>query len=166
MMSSPSVMRRLASISLIISASGIAFAQEPVPKVSDDYADAIAEAQADLDAGRIVDGLRKLEATGKCRRGFEYDYLAARAKAAPDSVAEGESTLELWSLADIERKFVANVGERYNFGEGLTFSPHGDLVATGGMFDICLYDARTGKQTHSMKHASYTMGLEFSPDGA
>jgi len=88
---------------------------------------------------------------------------------APDGsafVAEGESAVELWTLSDVEPKKVADVGQRYNLGEGLTFSPKGDLVATGGMFDILLFDAKTGKQTHSMKHASYTMGLEFSPDGA
>lgn len=88
--------------------------------------------------------------------------------AAPDGsafVAENQKELELWSLAEKEPKKVAGVGERYNFGEGLAFSPRGDLIATGGMFDINLHDAKSGKLTHSMQHASYTMGLEFSPDG-
>ena len=49
--------------------------------------------------------------------------------------------------------------------ESRTFSPKGDLIATGGMFDIILHDAKTGAQKSSMRHASYTMGLEFSPDG-
>jgi WD40 repeat protein len=87
---------------------------------------------------------------------------------APDSsafVAEGKAELELWSLAGDRPKKVAGVGERYNFGEGLAFSPRGDLLATGGMFDIVLHDAKTGAKTKSMRHASYTMGLEFSPDG-
>ncbi len=277
----PLVMRTSASITLIVAAGGLAFAQAPVPKASQDYADAIAKAQDDLDAGRIAEARQKLEATDKSLRGFEYDYLVARSEAAranepapdllqtlevpkfqtrfgvlnavdrqlaficrdggvrvhdlnnpkqpakvvtyegggaiwtgafssdgktfvagfengevvvwnaktwehrvnvavrnkpirelavaPDGsafVAEGESALELWSLAAAKPKKVADVGERYNFGEGLSFSPKGDLVATGGMFDILLYDAKTGKLSHSMKHASYTMGLEFSPDGA
>ncbi len=281
MMFSPSVMRTTASIMLVVAACGLSFAQAPVPNVSQDYADAVAKAQADLNGGRIAEARQKLEATDKSLRGFEYEYLVARAGAAPAKgpapdllqtiegpkiatrygvlnaadrqlaficrdggvrvhdlgnpeatekvvmhegggaiwsgafsldgktfvagyengevvvwdaktwqhrataslgkkpvrelavapdgsafVAEGESALELWSLADVEPKKVADVGERYNFGEGLTFSPKGDLVATGGMFDILLFDAKTGKQTHSMKHASYTMGLEFSPDGA
>lgn len=88
---------------------------------------------------------------------------------APDGsafVAEGESSLELWSLAESPPMKIADVGERYRFGEGLAFSPRGDWIATGGMFDISLHDARTGKKTRSLKHASYTMGLEFSPDGA
>ena len=80
-------------------------------------------------------------------------------------VAESKSGLELWSLADNSAKKIAKVGDRYNFGEGLAFSPTGDLIATGGMFDILLHDAKTGLQTKSMRHASYTMGLKFSPDG-
>jgi WD40 repeat protein len=88
--------------------------------------------------------------------------------AAPDGsafVAETQKELELWSLVGKQPEKVASVGERYNFGEGLAFSPKGDLIASGGMFDILLHDAKTGKPTRSMRHASYTMGLEFSPDG-
>jgi WD40 repeat protein len=87
--------------------------------------------------------------------------------AAPDGlsfVAEGAEEMELWSL-DGEPKKVAGVGQRFNFGEGLAFSPTGDLIATGGMFDINLMDAKTGEARKSMNHASYTMGLMFSPDG-
>jgi WD40 repeat protein len=80
-------------------------------------------------------------------------------------VAESKSGLELWSLVDNSAKKIAKVGDRYNFGEGLAFSPTGDLIATGGMLDILLHDAKTGQQTKSMRHASYTMGLKFSPDG-
>lgn len=281
MMFSLFLMRTLASITLVVAAGGIAFAQVPVPKASQNYADAVAQAQVDLDAGRIAEARQKLEATNRSLRGFEFNYLIARCEAAsvkepapdllqtieapkvgtrfgvlnavdrqlaficrdggvrvhdlgnanapekvvthdgggavwtgafssdgktfvagfengevvvwdaktwehrvtasvgkkpirelavaPDGsafVAEGESALELWTLAEANPKKVGDVGERYNFGEGLSFSPKGDLIATGGMFDIFLYDAKTGKQTHSMKHASYTMGLEFSPDGA
>jgi WD40 repeat protein len=87
---------------------------------------------------------------------------------APDGssvVAEGNSSLELWTLKGEVPKKIADLGERYNFGEGLAYSPQGDLIATGGMFDIILHDAKTGAQKSSMRHASYTMGLEFSPDG-
>jgi WD40 repeat protein len=80
-------------------------------------------------------------------------------------VAETEKELELWSLAGDEPKRIASVGPRYNFGEGLAISPLGDVLATGGMFDIQLYNAKTGEKLRSMRHASYTMGLEFSPDG-
>lgn len=80
-------------------------------------------------------------------------------------IAESKSGLELWSLADNTSKKIAKVGDRYNFGEGVAFSPTGDLIATGGMFDILLHDAKTGQQTRAMRHASYTMGLKFSPDG-
>lgn len=245
-----------------------------------EYVDAIAGAQADLDAGRIADARQKLEATDKSMRSLEYEYLVARTskaqdnEAAPDLlqmvkrpevdtrygvldpvkrqvaficrdggvrvhdlddlngaprtamhetggpiwtgafsrdgatfvagyqsgdvvawdttswerrfsvslgmkpvrelvvapdglafVAEGESAMELWRVVDDAPKKVADVGERYNFGEGLAFSPRGDLIATGGMFDILVFDAKTGKETITMPHASYTMGLEFSPDG-
>jgi len=88
--------------------------------------------------------------------------------AAPDGsafVGESKSELQLWSLTDDAPKKVAAVGDRYNFGEGLAFSPAGDMLATGGMFDIMLRDSRTGAEVRSMRHASYTMGLEFSPDG-
>ena len=88
--------------------------------------------------------------------------------AAPDGtafVAETKGALVLWSLGEAEPKKIAEVGERYNFGEGLSYSPAGNLIATGGMFDILLHDAKTGKHLRSMSHASYTMGLEFSPDG-
>lgn len=87
---------------------------------------------------------------------------------APDGsafVAEAKAALELWSLTGDKPKKVAPVGERYNFGEGLAFSPKGDRIATGGMFDIVIHDAKTGEKQKSMRHASYTMGLEFSPDG-
>ena len=80
-------------------------------------------------------------------------------------VAENKQELELWQIGPEGPKKIAGVGPRYNFGEGLAFSPAGDLVATGGMFDILLHDAKTGAQVHSLSHASYTMGLEFSPDG-
>lgn len=96
------------------------------------------------------------------------DWPVRELAIAPDGlamVAESKSGLELWSLADNTAKKIAKVGDRYNFGEGLAFSPTGDLIATGGMFDILLHDAKTGQQTKSMRHASYTMGLKFSPDG-
>ena len=34
------------------------------------------------------------------------------------------------------------------------------------MFHIDLYNARTGEKSQTMRHASYTMGLAFSPDGS
>lgn len=80
-------------------------------------------------------------------------------------IAEGKTEVELWSVSGDAPKKIAGVGERYNFGEGMAFSPKGDLIATGGMFDIVLFDAKTGEKKRSMRHASYTMGLEFSPDG-
>lgn len=88
--------------------------------------------------------------------------------AAPDGrsfVAEAKKELELWSLAEEQPKKVAGVGERFNFGEGLAFSPTGDAIATGGMFDIKVIDAKTGELRSTTRHASYTMGIEFSPDG-
>jgi WD40 repeat protein len=96
------------------------------------------------------------------------DWPVRELAASPDGtafVAESQKELELWSLAGHEPKKMAGVGERYNFGEGLAFSPLGDTLATGGMFDILLFDAKTGERRRSMRHASYTMGLEFSPDG-
>ena len=261
-------------------ASGLAHGATP-QKVSQDYARAVALAQADLEAGRIAEARQQLEATDKSLRSFEYEYLLARAGAAapngaapdlvrtvgvpkvetrygvlneverqlaficrdggvrvhdlnapealpktvshegggaiwsgafsrdgktfvaghengdvvvwdaktwkirvsvslgekwpvrelvvaPDGsafVAEGKAALELWSLANAKPNKVATVGERYNFGEGLAFSPQGDLIATGGMFDIVLHDGKTGEKSKAMRHASYTMGLQFSPDG-
>lgn len=257
-------------------------AQEASPSKLAAYSRAIAQAQADLDAGRIAEAKKRLDETDKAQRNFEFDYLWARTQrasadgtaapdliqkiakpavdvryaalnatnrqiaymcrdgalrvydlsapdaepklvkhpqasavwsgtfstdgktcfsghengevlvwdavkwelqhtipitkalpireltAAPDGsafVAEGEKHLELWSLADKQPKKITEVGERYNFGEGMAFSPKGDLLATGGMFDILLHDAETGKPAGSMHHASYTMGLQFSPDG-
>lgn len=253
---------------------------DPPPKAGD-YATAVAQAQADLDAGRVAEAQTRLAATDPAARGFEYRYLVARARsaapgkpagdlvrtvpnpkvesrygvlspdgkevvfvcrdgglrvhdlAAPDApsktvahpdggavwsgvfshdgttfaaghesgevvvwdaatwkrrltvslgekwpvrelavapdgsavVAEGKAALELWSLAGDKASKVAAVGERYNFGEGLAFSPAGDRIATGGMFDIVVHDAKTGKPIQTLRHASYTMGLEFSPDG-
>lgn len=88
---------------------------------------------------------------------------------APDGssvVAESKKELQLWSMAGEQPEKIAAVGERYNFGEGLAFSPRGDLIATGGMFDILLHDAKTGELKKEITHASYTMGLAFSPDGS
>jgi WD40 repeat protein len=78
--------------------------------------------------------------------------------------AENREGLDLWILAP-EPKKVAQLAKRLNFGEGLAFSPKGDVIATGGMFDITLHNAATGAVLKTMQHASYTMGLEFSPDG-
>jgi WD40 repeat protein len=266
---------------LALFASRITIAEEAPPSPSQDYVRAIAQAQEDLDAGRIAEARQHLTETEKSLRGFEYEYLLARADAAPATgpapdlirtvevpnvetrydvlngvdrqlacicrdgairvydlnapgtptrtamherggavwsgafswdgktfaagyesgevvmwdaktwqvraavplgekwpvrelavapdgsavVAESKSALELWSLEGDKPTKVAAVGDRYNFGEGLAFSPQGDLVATGGMFDIVLHDAKTGQRLRSMTHASYTMGLEFSPDG-
>jgi WD40 repeat protein len=255
-------------------------AQDPNSDKTKEYARAVSQAQAALDAGRVADARKHLEGTDKAPRSFEYDYLLARAKAAaaegaapdlvrtlaypkvetryavlnevdrqlaficrdgglrvhdlnaPDAqpktlthgggaiwsgafshdgktfvaghengdvvvwdakvwkvrhvvslgekwpvrelavapdgsafVGESKASLDLWSLAEGKPKKVAAVGERYNFGEGLAFSPQGDMIATGGMFDIIVHNAKTGAQTKTMRHASYTMGLEFSPDG-
>jgi WD40 repeat protein len=258
-------------------------AQEPAPDgATPEYVQAITQAQADLDGGRVTEARERLEKTDKSQRSFEYEYLLALARAraaakgaapdlvrtvayptkvetrygvlnevdrqlvficrdgslsihdldapgsppkivapdkksaiwsgvcsrdgktfvsghengdvvvwdaktwqvrhtvslgklpvremvvAPDGsafVAEGETEVELWSLAGDQPKKIAGINPRYNFGEGLAFSPRGDLVATGGMFDVVLHDAKTGAQTKTMRHASYTMGLEFSPDG-
>ncbi|MBC7968473.1 MAG: WD40 repeat domain-containing protein [Fuerstia sp.] len=96
------------------------------------------------------------------------DWPVRELAVAPDGsafVGESKAALELWSLSGEQPSKVSAVGERYNFGEGLAFSAAGDMLATGGMFDIILHDATTGKQIRSMRHASYTMGLEFSPDG-
>jgi WD40 repeat protein len=271
-----------AAVLVVLGLAACGLAQEAAPdKLTQEYARAITQAQADLDAGRVTEARQRLDATDKALRSFEFEYLLARAQAAPAKgaapdlirtlatpkvetryavlneldrqlaficrdgsvrvhdlnapeaapktlthegagaiwtgafshdgktfvaghengdvvvrdaktwkvrhtvslgekwpvrelavapdgsafVAEGKAALELWSLAEGKPKKVAAVGERYNFGEGLAFSPKGDLIATGGMFDIILHKAATGEQTKSMRHASYTMGLEFSPDG-
>ena len=52
-----------------------------------EYVDAIAGAQADLDAGRIADARQKLEATDKSMRSLEYEYLVARTSKAQDNEA-------------------------------------------------------------------------------
>lgn len=96
------------------------------------------------------------------------DWPVRELVAAPDGntfVGESKTELELWSIAEEKPKKIAGVGERYNFGEGLAFSPKGDMLATGGMFAIILHDSKTGNKVRSIQHASYTMGLEFSPDG-
>jgi WD40 repeat protein len=267
---------------ILLGSAASGFAQHVAPdKMIQDYARAIAQAQTDLDGGRLANIRQQLEATDKPLRSFEYEYLLARAQApatkgaapdllrsvavpkvetrygvlnevdrqlvficrdgglrvhdlnapaaapktashskggaiwsgafshdggsfvsghengdvvvwdpktwrvrhavslganwpvrelavAPDGsafVAESQAALELWSLRGDSPKKIAGVGERYNFGEGLAFSPKGDLLATGGMFDIVLHNAKTGEKTKAMRHASYTMGLDFSPDG-
>ncbi len=109
-------------------------------------------------------------ATGEARGGFATGtkWAVRELAVAPDgsaAVAEGQKELQLWSLAGAEPVKVAAVGERYTFGEGLAFSPVGDRLATGGMFDVLLFDAKTGLKQSDFRHASYTMGLEFSPDG-
>lgn len=96
------------------------------------------------------------------------DWPVRELAASPDGqafIAESKEAIELWSLREDQSAKIAAVGQRLNFGEGVAFSPQGDLIATGGMFDIQLLDAKTGQPKRSMRHASYTMGLEFSPDG-
>ncbi len=128
-----------------------------------------------LDGGTFVAGYQNGDVVGWDTNSWERRFSVSLGMkpvrelvVAPDGsafVAEGESTMELWRLVDDAPKKIADVGERYNLGEGLAFSPRGDLIATGGMFDILVFDAKTGKETITMRHASYTMGLEFSPDG-
>lgn len=86
---------------------------------------------------------------------------------APDGsafAAEGEASMVLWDVR-ANRK-IDDVGERYNFGEGIAFSPDGRLVASGGMFDVLLFDAKTAEPVRTFEHASYTMTLAFGPDGS
>ncbi|WP_169980085.1 WD40 repeat domain-containing protein [Tautonia rosea] len=86
---------------------------------------------------------------------------------APDGsafAAEGETSMVLWDV-HANRK-IGDVGERYNFGEGIAFSPDGRLVASGGMFDVLLFDAKTAEPVRSFEHASYTMTLAFGPDAS
>ncbi len=154
----------------------LAYPETPEKLVTHEGGGAIWSGAFSLDGQTFVAGYENGDVVVWDAKSWEHRAAASLGKkpvrelaVAPDGstfVAEGESTLELWSLAGLEPKKVADVGERYNFGEGLAFSPKGDLVATGGMFDILLFDAKTGKQTHSMRHASYTMGLGFKPDGA
>jgi WD40 repeat protein len=274
----------LALLAVLVVQGSVAcgLAQVATPQeMMQDYARAVAQALANLDAGQVSEARQRLVATDKSLRGFEYEYLLARAQAAagkgaapdlirtiaapkvesryavlnevdrqlvflcrdgdlrvhelrvpgappkiasrggggalwsgafsrdgktfvaghesgevvvwdvnvwkvrhtvslgekwpvrelavaPDGsafVAESKTGLELWSLSRGEPTKVATIAQRYNFGEGLAFSPQGDLVATGGMFHIVLHDAKTGQTMKSMRHASYTMGLEFSPTG-
>lgn len=86
---------------------------------------------------------------------------------APDGsafAAEGNSEIVLWDV-QANRK-IGDIGERYNFGEGIAFSPDGRFVASGGMFDVLLFDAKTAEPIRSIGHASYTMTLAFGPDGS
>jgi hypothetical protein len=78
---------------LFLGTAACGFGREATPdEATQEYARAVAEAQAELDGGRAEEARRRLEATDKSLRGFEYDYLRARAqaaeagKAAPDLV--------------------------------------------------------------------------------
>src|SRR5262249_59755410 len=72
--------------------SSAAFGQDPTPDKAKEYARAISQAQADLDAGRVAEAQKQLGATDKALRSFEFEYLLARAKvatakgAAPDLI--------------------------------------------------------------------------------
>lgn len=78
--------------------------------------------------------------------------------------ATGSKFVELWREEDGSFGHVADLFDRLRFGNGIAFSPDGKLVATGGMFDIVIKNADDGTDVRKIQHASYTMGMCFSPD--
>src|SRR5437870_1580275 len=77
----------LATVALagLLGRTGGISAQEPPTKEDiQAYTNAITQAQADLDAGKIAEAKATLEKTEKSLRSFEYSYLLARASAAAE----------------------------------------------------------------------------------
>jgi len=77
--------------------------------------------------------------------------------------ADGADGVTLWDLADKRR--IAKIGDRFNFGGSVCFQNDGNLVATGGLFTAKLCEAENGALAREIQHAPYTMHLLFSPDG-
>ena len=83
----------------------VARAQVATPgDAAKEYDRSVAGVQAELDAGRIAEARRKLEATGAPLRSFEYDYLLARAQAEkPNSAAP--DLIRTISKPDVETRY-------------------------------------------------------------
>ncbi len=80
--------------------------------------------------------------------------------------ATGAKSVELWRSDSDVFEQVAQLHDRLRFGNGIAISPDGKLVATGGMFAIVINNAVDGSNAKQIEHASYTMGMLFSPDSA
>lgn len=67
-----------------------------------------------------------------------------------------------WNLENGERIF--QLGPHATFGWGLAYSPDGTMLASGGGFEVKLWDPSTGKQIKSITVNAYVYRLTWSPD--
>lgn len=79
--------------------------------------------------------------------------------------ATGTEAVEVWQLQGDSYGRTATLEERYRFGNGIAVKPDGSVIATGGMFDARFWNPDGSQAREPVTHASYTMGLLFSPDG-
>lgn len=67
-----------------------------------------------------------------------------------------------WNLDNGE--MIYQLGPHASFGWGLAYSPDGTMLASGGGFEVKLWDPATGKQVKSIVVNAYVYRLTWSPD--
>jgi WD40 repeat protein len=74
-------------------------------------------------------------------------------------------TLRLWDLQTQQQRLLIHGHE--NGADSLSFSPDGQLLASGGRDNLLkVWDATTGEMLASFKaHSKPVMAVAFSPDG-
>ncbi len=67
-----------------------------------------------------------------------------------------------WNLENGE--MIYQLGPHASYGWGLAYSPDGSMLASGGGFEVILWDPATGKQIKSIVVNAYVYRLTWSPD--
>jgi WD40 repeat protein/tetratricopeptide (TPR) repeat protein len=99
---------------------------------------------------------------------LSHAAFSADGKRLAATVFEGGCEARVWDVATGRQLHVlrghtpgANLGI-----SSVAFSPDGKRIITGGMDGLVkVWDAQTGKQLRSLKHASHVRSVAFSPDG-
>ena len=117
----------------------------------------------DTEGGILVWDTKSFKVTGNFSKGSAPVRYVAVNDDGSKLLAETERGVVLLEIAT--GREIGVVGQRYNFGTALCFSPDGRHCATGGFTSVVVYDANTGQQVRNIDHAPYTMQLCFSPDG-
>jgi hypothetical protein len=98
----------------------------------------------------------------------DREFAAGRVGAAEELLDECPEELRGWEWYFLKRKRYGTLTFR-GHGQairGLAFSPDSRLIASGGLDEtVKVWEARTGRVLHSLRHAGPVNWVLFSPDG-